>query len=370
MRRVEISETQRGLKIKGGTIQTILDPGRYWIFDIPFTGYSKVLKFDVNVPEFTSEWSQVLIKNHPDLISKYFALADTSDRQIAIVNRDGKFLRLVGPGQKCLFWKVLNDITVEYVQISEQQEIDPEKMKTLVKKVPSSDEFLYRIVPEGYAGLLFIDGKLIKTLTAGAYAYWKGRANIDVVTVDLRLQAIEITGQEILTRDRVSLRVNLDAFYSVVNVAKAVTENKDSREYVYKEMQFALRKAVGLRTLDEVLSRKETLGEEVLAAVREKAVSVGLEIKSAGVRDVILPGDIREILNQVVSAEKQAQANLIRRREEVAATRSLLNTAKMIEANPVLMKLKEMESLEKVSEKIQSINVVGGLESLLGSIRK
>jgi regulator of protease activity HflC (stomatin/prohibitin superfamily) len=74
---------------------------------------------------------------------------------------------------------------------------------------------------------------------------------------------------------------------------------------------------------------------------------------------------MKTILNQVVEAEKVAQANLIRRREETAATRSLLNTARLMEENPTLMRLKEMETLEKVTEKVGSLTVYNGLEGLM-----
>jgi len=80
---------------------------------------------------------------------------------------------------------------------------------------------------------------------------------------------------------------------------------------------------------------------------------------------VILPGEMKTILNQVVEAEKVAQANLIRRREETAATRSLLNTARLMEENPTLLRLKELETLEKVTEKVGSLTVYGGLEGVL-----
>ena len=84
-----------------------------------------------------------------------------------------------------------------------------------------------------------------------------------------------------------------------------------------------------------------------------------------GVKDVILPGEMKTILNQVVEAEKIAQANLINRREETAATRSLLNTARLMEENPTLLRLKELETLEKVTEKIDKLTVFGGLEGVL-----
>lgn len=78
-----------------------------------------------------------------------------------------------------------------------------------------------------------------------------------------------------------------------------------------------------------------------------------------GVKDIVLPGDIKDIMNQVLIAEKKAQANLITRREETASTRSLLNTAKLMEDNAMLYKLKEMEYVEKIAEKINNISLSG-----------
>ena len=91
----------------------------------------------------------------------------------------------------------------------------------------------------------------------------------------------------------------------------------------------------------------------------------GVRVNAIALKDIILPGDIRDILNQVVTAEKQAQANLIRRRKEMAATRSLLNTARLIEENPLLVRLKELEALEKIADEVEKITVVGGLNTLL-----
>ena len=95
-------------------------------------------------------------------------------------------------------------------------------------------------------------------------------------------------------------------------------------------------------------------------AARVDSRSMGAEVLGCGIRDIILPGEIREIMNQVLVAEKTAQANTILRREETAATRSLLNTAKLMESNAMLMKLKEMEYMEKIADKVNSISLSGG----------
>jgi regulator of protease activity HflC (stomatin/prohibitin superfamily) len=137
---------------------------------------------------------------------------------------------------------------------------------------------------------------------------------------------------------------------------------------VYKALQFALRAAVGARTLDELLGDKGALDREIGATVAPRLEGIGLAVSSVGVKDVILPGEMKTILNQVVEAEKRAQANLIQRREETAATRSLLNTARLMDENRTLLRLKELETLEKVTEKIDKLTVYGGLEGVLKDV--
>ncbi|MFO1468360.1 MAG: SPFH domain-containing protein [Steroidobacteraceae bacterium] len=117
-----------------------------------------------------------------------------------------------------------------------------------------------------------------------------------------------------------------------------------------------------------MLAEKGALDREIAAAVAAKLESAGVAVRSVGVKDVILPGEMKTLLNQVVEAEKSAQANLIRRREETAATRSLLNTARLMDENPTLMRLKELETLEKVTEKIDKLTVFGGLEGVLKDV--
>jgi regulator of protease activity HflC (stomatin/prohibitin superfamily) len=127
---------------------------------------------------------------------------------------------------------------------------------------------------------------------------------------------------------------------------------------------------VGTRTLDEILEDKRLIDEVVGGEIRRRVAGFGLEVESVGVKDIILPGEMKAILTKVVETEKAAQANVIRRREETAATRSLLNTAKMMEDNPTALRLKELETLEKVTEKIDKISVFGGLDGVLKDLVK
>jgi hypothetical protein len=112
-------------------------------------------------------------------------------------------------------------------------------------------------------------------------------------------------------------------------------------------------------SFDDLLEKKETIVPFVLQAVKLKADGLGVDVSGFGIRDIVLPGDVKEIMNQVLVAEKKAQANTIMRREETASTRSLLNTAKLMEENAMLWKLKEMEYVEKIADKISNISVSG-----------
>src|SRR5690606_24084039 len=141
---------------------------------------------------------------------------------------------------------------------------------------------------------------------------------------------------------RVSLRINLSANYQVTDAQQAVLKVKDFAAFIYRELQFGLREVVGDKSLDELLAEKDALNSAIQDGVRAKLSAHGINLLSVGIKDIILPGDMKAILNQVVEAQKEAEANLIKRREETQAMRSLHNTAKMMENNPVLLRLKEL----------------------------
>lgn len=117
-----------------------------------------------------------------------------------------------------------------------------------------------------------------------------------------------------------------------------------------------------------MLEDKDALNTVITNSTKAKLASYGIELVSVGVKDIILPGDMKLILNQVVEAQKEAESNLIKRREETQAMRSLHNTAKMMENNPVLLRLKELEALEKITARIDKISVYGGLDGVLNEL--
>ncbi|HMD00353.1 MAG TPA: slipin family protein, partial [Ferruginibacter sp.] len=207
--------------------------------------------------------------------------------------------------------------------------------------------------------VMYVDGKYAEVLQPGVYYWWKNNVSINIAKADIRQQQLEINGQEILTKDKAALRINGQATYKVVDIEKAMLENKDYEKQLYVAFQLLLREFIGGMTFDELLEKKESMLPYILEAVKTNTAGLGIEVTGFGIRDIILPGDVKEIMNKVLVAEKNAQANSITRREETASTRSLLNTAKLMEDNAMLWKLKEMEYVEKIADKISNISVSG-----------
>lgn len=207
--------------------------------------------------------------------------------------------------------------------------------------------------------MLFVDGKYAQVLQSGVYFWWKNGITVLVGKADTRMQQVEINGQEILTKDKAALRINGYAQYKVVNIEKALLQNKEYERQLYVAFQLALREYIGALGFDELLEKKDNIVPFILEAVKIAADNLGVAVNGFGIRDIILPGDVKDIMNKVLVAEKNAQANTIMRREETASTRSLLNTARLMEDNAMLWKLKEMEYVEKIAEKISNISVSG-----------
>jgi regulator of protease activity HflC (stomatin/prohibitin superfamily) len=204
-------------------------------------------------------------------------------------------------------------------------------------------------VPAGFVGVWFKDGSFVETLPPGRHAFWKNVSEVKVVPVDLREQILDVAGQEIMTADKVTLRLNALVTYRVVDARLAVSAVEDVRQALYRETQLVLRALVGGRELDGFLTDKDGVVQELVEGLRRRVTALGLEVLTAGIRDIILPGEMKDLLNKVTEAKKAAEANLIVRREETAAMRSQANTAKLLQDNPTLMRLRELEVLEKVA---------------------
>ena len=367
-----VRKHERGLLFKKGDFVRFLDPGIYRYFD-PRKRIA-VETFDLSEPVFEHRLADFFVKNFAADVARLFTVVETTANEVAVIYANRRLADVIGPDRRTLFWKGVIDIDADVIDITQDFVVEPRIAKALIadaafRRAGAADRALIvREVPDGHIGLLYVDGELADQLQPGLHAFWQFNRGIVVELFDLRVKVLEVGGQEILTKDKVGLRINLVANYQFTDAERAVKAVKDPLDYLYKEIQFGLRAAVGTRTLDALLEDKGIVDRVVFDQVHDKFVDIGIEVRGIGVKDIILPGDMKEILGKVVEAEKAAQANVIRRREETNATRALLNTAKVMEDNPTALRLKELEALEKVTDKIGNISVYGGLDGVLNEL--
>jgi regulator of protease activity HflC (stomatin/prohibitin superfamily) len=362
VRRVLVGDNERILLIQNKRLTDILAPGEHWIATLGRD--LELVRFNVGELIFVSPWANFITVYRPELAARYFIVIETSPTHVAAVYADGKLIRVIAPGTRALYWRGAVSITFDLIEVGETPEV-PARILPALARLGRESNATFAVIEEGKRGLLYLDGKLAREIGAGTFAFWNVLATPRIEILEMRRQTVDVSGQEILTKDKVTIRVNVSAVFDIVNVTAARSTVKDVNEHLYRTLQIAVRQTLGKRTLEEVLAEKADIDELVSAEVRREMEMYGVRVGAIALKDIILPGDIRDILNPVVTAETQAPANLIRRREETAATRSLLNTAKLMEDNPLLIRMKELETLEKIADKVDKITVVGGFDELL-----
>lgn len=361
MQTVRIKAYNKGLMYKNGRYVKMLKEGKYWIW-----GNTEVVPYDETKIYVAPADIRVLMQD--SAFSAAVTLLEVGDNERAVVLDNGHYKQLLQPG-RYLLWNGLAKYGVIKINLDEVY-VDNSLSKAILSRGEVANYMRVYTVEVYEKGLLYINGVLEKELVPGTYYFWKNDTPVLVQKTDMRLQQIDVNGQEILTKDKAVLRVNFYARYKVVDTTIALTSCKDMQAQLYTMLQLALREYVGGYTLDELLEKKNEIAGAVLAAIKDKCLKMGIAAEDCGVKDIILPGDMKDIMNQVLIAEKRAQANIITRREETASTRSLLNTAKLMEENEMLFRLKEMEYVEKIAEKINGISVSanGDLVSQLSKI--
>ena len=348
---------ERGVLFHNGAPVQALGPGDHWRVNV--LRRKRIAVFDAR---------EVLLQ-HADLeqIARSGLLAaetialSLQHHERALVWVDGRFHQILPPGVHVL-WKTYHDVQIERADVG-QAAFAHAKLDAILAW-PQAGRFLaVHEVAQEHKGLLFLDGVLERLLEPGRHLFWKTARRLRVETIGLREEMLDVAGQEIMTADRVTLRLNMIVTFKVTDPVRAVSAVTDYKQTLYREAQLALRAVVGGRELDALLADKNAVAGELEAGVRQRAEAIGLRLVSLGIRDVILPGEMKELLNKVTEARKAAEANLITRREETASMRMQANTAKILEGNPVLMRLRELEVLEKVADK-SKLNVVLGEKGL------
>ena len=350
---VKIHSYQKGLYFRDSEFIGLLGTGRHWFAALPG-------KVRVDVVSQRDPW---LVREDLDIIVKSGCLKDEAvvldlkDYERALVWIDGRFDQILAGGLYVL-WTKLRNVKVQVVDTREVR-FDHADLNVILKSGGSGEYLEVVTIDEGHVGVYFRNGQYVQTLAAAKYAFWKGVDKVKVLQVNLRDLTLDVVGQEIMTADKVTLRLNAVVTYRVADARVSVEKTDDVKQALYREAQLALRAVIGTRELDSLLAQKDAVAAELEKIVAARAAEFGLSVQGLGIRDIILPGEMKDLMNKVTEAKKAAEANLIARREETAAMRNQLNTAKLLETNPTLMRLRELEVLEKVAVNSKMSVVLG-----------
>lgn len=184
------------------------------------------------------------------------------------------------------------------------------------------------IIKETHRGLWYEDGVCARVLEAGRYVvpshidFWfYRRPLVEVVLVDARERDLTIKGQEILTADKVALRVSVVVQFQVTDPRAALHRVINYEERLYTDVQLAARRSLASMPLDEILTNRNRLSEDILRDVKEAAATYGVAIFRADVKDLIFPGNLQETMNRVLAAQRMSQVSLVEARSQAEVRR-------------------------------------------------
>ncbi len=360
----KIDKHELGLVFQNGEFKELITEGRHLVGSI----FSKTRTNIVNIVNYRLKHSEIdkIVKS--GIISDNIAhVLSIKDNERAIVWKDDRIDGLLPAGNHIL-WKGFYKIKVEIVDIKNVK-FTHNELNLILQTEGASLLLNEFIVEEGHSGLMFQNSVFMEELKPGRYAFWKDVAKVKLFHKDKRNQMEDISGQEIMTADRVSLRINATVHYNIEDALKVVTKVENLEQALYREAQSVLRAVVGTRDLEQLLTDKNSVTGELEDELSKRIKNIGLQVSGFGIKDIILPGDMKDLLNRVIEAKKQAEANFISRREETAAIRNQVNTAKILENNPTLMRLKELEILEKVALNT-NLQILLGEEGLTKKVMK
>jgi len=363
LKRIKIRSFEKGLLFRDREFKKILDHGGHWCVDI--TGKTRVDIVTMRDPWLVHDDLDLIVTS--GLLGSDAEVIELADSERGLVWLENRFEKILGPGRYVL-WQGFKEVQVERIDASGVK-FNHIKIRAIIESEGCGHELVTHRVEENMVGILFIDGDLREVLGPGCHVFWRKTGDVKVLLVDTRQTILDVGGQDIMTRDKVSLRLNGLVTYKVIDPVKAVTEVEHFQQSLYRETQLALRAVVGTKDLELLLADKDVLAVKVRDILTDRASAFGLTIIGFGIKDIILPGDMKELLNRVVESQKAAEANLITRREETAAMRSQANTAKILDNNPTLMRLRELELLEKVAAS-SKLNVVCGEGALTSTVLK
>jgi hypothetical protein len=362
--KIDVMVNERVFVVINGVPSQYLGPGRHRVF-----AWFKTIRLErINTLGLLADLDAERLTLVP---AEDLALVTNAPDERAIVYRKGKAALWLGAGVHQV-WTVDRTIAretnaiVPLIKITSVNVsgVETRPLKDDVRAIAPAADYVEVTAPAGTVALRFVNGKLDAELPSGRHAAFTAIEKVTFAVIDLKERLLHVTGQEVMTKDRVSLRLNVSAAFKVTDAQRLATVARNPDDVLYLAMQLAARDAVSSRTLDELLAAREELAGAMAGAVGVRAGVVGLALIELGLKDIVLPGDMKELLNKVIGAQKEAEANVIFRREETAATRSMAQTAKVLSENPLLVRLKELEAYKDLAHKVGQVHLVLGESAL------
>ncbi len=213
-------------------------------------------------------------------------------------------------------------------------------------------------------GLLYQKGQFVKLLEPGRYVLWPWQHR-HIYKLDIRQTSQTVDAQEILTSDKIGVRMTLIAQYKVSDPVAALHTVESYTSQLYQDLQLTLREAVTGRALEQVLQDRDTLSAHLLQEVAPRAEKYGITLNRVGIKDMVLPATVRAVFLQEVEADLKGRAALVTARHEIAAARTRANTAKLLQENPNILRMQELETLAALASKAGNVLIIPGLQGLL-----
>jgi regulator of protease activity HflC (stomatin/prohibitin superfamily) len=343
-----IQENERGILFKNGVASRWLKPGKHRFWSPTST---------LRVQRYDGESVTDVLTPELDRLAPEGDLTrlDVPEGSLALIMAKGFAQSILGPGSYGL-WQTRQVVSARLIEATPLKVELPDAFVALAPSALISQVHVQRF----QRALVYVNGELADVLGAGRHLLSVQNRQVQVLISDMREQELPIVGQELLTQDKVTLRLTLLAKFKVVDPVLAHETVQVLRDALYSEVQLAARHFVAKHTVEQLLERQNEAVDEMAATVRARTAEWGIEVPRVDIKDIVLPGEMKTILNRVIEAQKEAEANNIMRREETAATRSLANTAKMLERNPTLMRLKELEAIKEIAGRVDHLTVVAG----------
>ncbi|MBL8685003.1 MAG: slipin family protein [Myxococcales bacterium] len=348
-----IDTHERAILVFNGRPRRLLRPG--WRPVVP--RLSKVIRLDISagfcaaIPELVA------------VADREVEIVAVSDHELGLLRVDGRARTVLGPGRWAL-WNSREPVTLERVSTAGVHVSVPDEFRAML---PRAFVQVVHVEPQSEA-LLYVDDKFVERLRAGVHCISVHNRSVSARVYSTREQETVVAQQDISSKDKVSLRLSAVVRFRIVDGLETFSHSEDIQSVIYSDTQLALRRIVSERTLDELLEQRVECAQQLRDQLRERTRGKGVEILSAEPRDLGVPAAMRALLNRVIEATKQAEANLVHRREETAATRALANTARLLENNPTLARLKELEAWREIAARVGTINLVATPPGVLGAV--